>query len=596
MSSVSSFSLYVEVRCECGGSCDTCEVGCCNWKPALDEACSKDASTNDIFVVSSVSLKLSPEQHLSSSESDEEASLIAIFIPKEFLDEKISQKCKSIEWIGSARSKKFANDIVTRIHPCLADAVVRGAIRQAAADVLLVEARSTQCMADMVDRMNGEGMVGRSDAIIKALPLSEIVFTINEVASLSSRRIEIPSCPVCLHRIDPVRIGLPKPKNHQLCSKFCGCTFQLGGQITECSKQRFLSPWPPPTHCNACNVINDHWKNAARIVGDRVTCEAQADSGEAAVQDALATPDSQTELFCNRCGMQETLWVCLLCGFVGCGRYSNVHAEEHYKESGHNYSLELVTLRIWDYANGEFAHRGDLLECPSVRRTKGLVGLGKAGAPSAFRRMGSRDSDGDEDEQHGGFESQNFQMPNFYALSGDETSPKKANMVGQEYEALLQSALEDQAQHYEGEITRLRATLTAEQVDESAVTEEEMKEIEALRADISYYRAEIDGLGRQLLDSQAQEAGYRASSQRLLREQAIATEVLDKIREEAARENEEGKRQVDELEQQISDLTANLRMRDQFVGNEELSNAQIFGTTSNKKQAKRGKKTRRFWK
>jgi chromosome segregation ATPase len=186
---------------------------------------------------------------------------------------------------------------------------------------------------------------------------------------------------------------------------------------------------------------------------------------------------------------------------------------------------------------------------------------------------------------------------NPYPVSLDEPSPKKANMIGEEYEALLQSALEDQAQHYEGELTRLRAALTAESVDQNQMTKEESQEVDSLKADIARYRAEIGRLGRQLLDAQGQEAGYRASSQRLLREQSVATDLLDKIREEAARENEEGERQVAELEQQVEDLTANLRMRRQFSQDQELNNAQIFGTlgSAGTKAGKKGRRNRRFF-
>jgi hypothetical protein len=176
-----------------------------------------------------------------------------------------------------------------------------------------------------------------------------------------------------------------------------------------------------------------------------------------------------------------------------------------------------------------------------------------------------------------------------------EKSPKKATMIGEEYEALLQSALEDQSQHYEGEIMRLRATLTAEQVDAESMTKEELEEIESIRKEIAERRAEIDRISRELLDSQAQEAGYRATSQRLLREQQVSQDLLKKIREDSSREHAQGNMQVEELELQIADLTANFRMRDQFSG--ELSNAQIYGTTGNeaKPNKKGGKKSRRFF-
>jgi hypothetical protein len=169
-------------------------------------------------------------------------------------------------------------------------------------------------------------------------------------------------------------------------------------------------------------------------------------------------------------------------------------------------------------------------------------------------------------------------------------------MIGEEYEALLQSALEDQAQHYEGEIMRLRADLTAEQVDAESMTKEELGLIESIKTEIAEFRAEIDRVSRELLDSQAQEAGNRATSQRLLREQQVSQALLKKICEDTNREHQQGNMQVEELEQQIADLTANQRMRDQFSHSDELQNAQIFGTTSAEpKSSKKGKKTRRFF-
>ena len=190
------------------------------------------------------------------------------------------------------------------------------------------------------------------------------------------------------------------------------------------------------------------------------------------------------------------------------------------------------------------------------------------------------------------------QQPYYWNDHGDEKSPKKAIMIGEEYEALLQSALEDQAQHFQGEISRLRAALTAEQVDMDSLTKEESEEIDKIKFEITELQAELDVVGRDLLDAQAQEAGHRADSQRLLREQQVAHDLLKTIEQESKREREEGQRQVDEYNQQIADLTANLRMRHQFSQDQELTNAHIFGTMSTpdpvKTSSKKGKLRRLF--
>ena len=42
----------------------------------------------------------------------------------------------------------------------------------------------------------------------------------------------------------------------------------------------------------------------------------------------------------------ENLWLCLICGHVGCGRYINGHAFAHFKQTGHTFSLDMVTQRV----------------------------------------------------------------------------------------------------------------------------------------------------------------------------------------------------------------------------------------------------------
>ncbi len=54
---------------------------------------------------------------------------------------------------------------------------------------------------------------------------------------------------------------------------------------------------------------------------------------------------------CESCGVFSDLWMCLVCGCVGCGRYTRKHQIEHWKTSGHCYAIELNSQRVWDYAS-----------------------------------------------------------------------------------------------------------------------------------------------------------------------------------------------------------------------------------------------------
>ncbi|CAN6359129.1 unnamed protein product [Urochloa humidicola] len=60
---------------------------------------------------------------------------------------------------------------------------------------------------------------------------------------------------------------------------------------------------------------------------------------------------------CSICGAPESLWMCLLCGHIGCGRHKDGHAVRHWEETHHSNSLELETKKVWDYAGNNYVHR-----------------------------------------------------------------------------------------------------------------------------------------------------------------------------------------------------------------------------------------------
>lgn len=115
---------------------------------------------------------------------------------------------------------------------------------------------------------------------------------------------EQPSCPVCLERLDHEASGiLTTICNH---SFHCSC----------------ISKWTDSS-CPVCRY-----------------CQQQ--------------PEKST---CFVCQTSENLWMCILCGFVGCGRYRVDHARLHWRETQHCYSLELETQRVWDYVGDNYVHR-----------------------------------------------------------------------------------------------------------------------------------------------------------------------------------------------------------------------------------------------
>ncbi|CAM9534487.1 unnamed protein product [Phaeothamnion confervicola] len=77
----------------------------------------------------------------------------------------------------------------------------------------------------------------------------------------------------------------------------------------------------------------------------------------------------------HACHGMENLWVCLICGFVGCGRRGADHIKVHYTGTLHAYALDIETQQVWDFAGDGFVHRlihnkadGKLVEVPDPQR------------------------------------------------------------------------------------------------------------------------------------------------------------------------------------------------------------------------------------
>lgn len=60
---------------------------------------------------------------------------------------------------------------------------------------------------------------------------------------------------------------------------------------------------------------------------------------------------------CINCGTQNNLWICLICGAIGCDRYYLGHAVEHFQLTYHRYSMDMTHERIWDYKDDKWVHR-----------------------------------------------------------------------------------------------------------------------------------------------------------------------------------------------------------------------------------------------
>lgn len=245
---------------------------------------------------------------------------------------------------------------------------------------------------------------------------------LGRLGSPQSSTYELPTCPVCLERMDAAVTGLiTVPCSHTF---HCMC----------------LSKWGD-SRCPVCRYSQTLLSSHPTTSGSRSRPIPFADASSA----SMST--------CADCSSTTNLWICLICGNIGCGRYGRAHAHAHYQNTTHLYALELETQRVWDYASDGYVHRliqnkadGKLVELPSAASSMGI---------------NARD-DGALGPTH-----------------ADTLNAEKIEAIGIEYSYLLTSQLDSQREFYEEQTTQLKS-----QVEElRSLMEKLTRDIERERAE-----------------------------------------------------------------------------------------------------------------
>nr|XP_019043840.1 BRCA1-associated protein [Kwoniella bestiolae CBS 10118]OCF22770.1 BRCA1-associated protein [Kwoniella bestiolae CBS 10118] len=242
---------------------------------------------------------------------------------------------------------------------------------------------------------------------------------------------ELPSCPVCLERLDSTITGLVTLP--------CAHTFDC-----DC-----LRKWGD-SKCPVCRL--SHLLLSSNQNGSSSNGRGRDRNGDGREITRLTK--------CSMCDSTENNWICVVCGTVGCGRYepSKGHARRHWEESGHVLAMELETQRVWDYKGDNYVHRliqsrsdGKLVELPSasslvtsISRPLPLGGTvthqvsqnGTAHTPASSARTSLSSNDAGPS-------------------SGDVEKMSTIESITLEYSYLLSSQLESMRHHYESQQSTL---------------------------------------------------------------------------------------------------------------------------------------------
>ncbi|KII85840.1 hypothetical protein PLICRDRAFT_44258 [Plicaturopsis crispa FD-325 SS-3] len=354
---------------------------------------------------------------------------------------------------------------------------------------------------------------------------------ISRLGSAQPSMYELPTCPVCLERMDSAVTGLiTVPCSHTF---HCMC----------------LSKWGD-SRCPVCrysqNLLSSH-----------------PTSSRSSVPIPFANPSTPSLSACVDCSSTTNLWICLICGNIGCGRYGRAHAQAHYERTTHLYALELETQRVWDYAGDGYVHRliqnkadGKLVELPSAS-------------------MGGSREGGTTDGGLG---------PSL----ADRLSAEKIEAIGIEYSYLLTSQLDSQRAYYEEQMNSLQSkvleTLGMVERLSSEIKEERaaVREEQALRkqeADARIAEAERDKIKAEKRADKLTEVAKRLEKE-LREERAVSEGLMKNLAKMKERVEQADKDKADfhgkiaDLEDQVRDVMFFLDAKTKIErGDNEVSEA-----------------------
>ncbi|KAI8982966.1 hypothetical protein BDB01DRAFT_723314, partial [Pilobolus umbonatus] len=243
---------------------------------------------------------------------------------------------------------------------------------------------------------------------------------------------ELPTCPVCLERMDESITGLLGIQCHHITQCFC------------------LDKWGEG-HCPVC------------LYSQKPTIEGKGRS----TNKRLVMKKKMEICACFECASTDSLWICMICGHIGCGRYQDAHAYDHYMDTKHLYALEIETQRIWDYVGDGYIHRliqntidGALVELPGARSTRDNKMISSGSNRSNHHSMSSVNTQGVADSQG------------------------KLDAVSFDYTHMLISQLDSQRVYFEEQLHHLTETvaLLKSQVEDATLdVHQERKKEERLR-------------------------------------------------------------------------------------------------------------------
>lgn len=318
---------------------------------------------------------------------------------------------------------------------------------------------------------------------------------------------ELPTCPNCLERMDESVTGLLSIQCHH--TSQCDCLKKWGDN-----------------HCPVCK-----YSQKPVLLDQPSSLSTKRLLEEQQQQHKSEEEEEEVVYECCECTSTESLWICMICGHIGCGRYQEAHAYDHYMDTNHLYALEIETQRVWDYLGDGYVHRliqnmvdGALVELPPINQTESANSIAGTKGGNHSYQGGSSTSGASRRRENERREEQ------------QQSEQGKLESISVDYSYMLTSQLDSQRMYYEDQlekITRQLSDLTKQvkivsneinaATQEQHVLKEEGKELDLAIVEIKKEKEKSDKRATSFKDK------YEAIQKNLNEEKVVSSSTSGEI-------------------------------------------------------------------
>lgn len=379
--------------------------------------------------------------------------------------------------------------------------------------------------------------------MLKSVKDSLIPFLLNDpftsIKKDDNKLLELPTCPVCLERMDANITGLLTiPCQHtfhcQCLSKWKDDTCPICRYSNNVSNQKVRRSIRRLSQYNARQASVGSSSRSGSVSSAGPLSSGSALTGGSAIgSSSLLDSAIDNELeHCTECLMAENLWICLVCGNIGCSRYApEQHSLKHFINSGHCFAMEMNTSRVWDYAGDNYVHR--------------LI---------------TNESDGKLVE----LPDKNFQSVN--EKYGNTESFDKVEEVGFEYSQLLISQLASQREYFESLLKENNVTIPLSRRNSSIV--EVNHKVTDLEVKIDELTNHVSVLTTEVIPSLKDKIKAKDSKINILSKELNESKLFNDRLSEKVEFLHKTKKEVEDqntdLQEQVKDLMFYLESQEKF--------------------------------